>query len=144
MLASENEIVTQEDVVQTSLVFHNDWEASKQEEYVYKFHHQRLPSLKPNQISISGVKLTRMEGDVFIVAFLRNSLEKAVEFNIVHLLLVDNNGELLAKKAFDLSKLGELPALSSMPWRFVFEEEDMLAESIPDEDWKIVFEWKGK
>ncbi|MEF2096022.1 SLAP domain-containing protein [Bacillus sp. CFBP9009] len=134
----------QDDIVHTALMFHKGWEVSKQEEYVYKFHHQRLPALKPNQISLSGIKLTRVEDDVIIEAFLRNSIEKAVSFDIVDLLLVDGDGKFLAKKAFDLSELGELPALSSIPWRFLFEEGDMLAESIPDEGWKIAFEWKRK
>jgi SLAP domain-containing protein len=137
-------LLDQDDTVHTALMFHKGWEISKQEEYVYKFHHQRLPALKPNQISLSGIKLTRVEDDVIIEAFLRNSIEKAVNFDIVDLLLVDGDGKFLAKKAFDLSELGELPALSSMPWRFLFEEEDMLAESIPDEGWKIAFEWKRK
>ncbi|MFJ8070434.1 SLAP domain-containing protein [Peribacillus sp. NPDC096447] len=134
----------QDDTVQTALMFHKGWEVSKQEEYVYKFYHQRLPALKPNQISLSGIKLTRVEDDVIIEAFLRNSIEKAVSFDIVDLLLVDGDGKFLAKKAFDLSELGELPALSSILWRFLFEEGDMLAESIPDEGWKIAFEWKRK
>ncbi|GAB6257419.1 hypothetical protein PSKAS_29410 [Peribacillus sp. N1] len=134
----------QDDTVNTSLMFHKGWEVSKQEEYVYKFHHQRLPALKPNQISLSGIKLTRVEDDVIIEAFLRNSIGKAVSFDIVDLLLVDGDGKFLAKKAFDLSELGELPALSSIPWRFLFEEGDMLVESIPDEGWKIAFEWKRK
>lgn len=137
-------LLDQDDTVHTALMFHKGWEISKQEEYVYKFHHQRLSALKPNQISLSGIKLTRVEDDVIIEAFLRNSIEKAVNFDIVDLLLVDGDGKFLAKKAFDLSELGELPALSSMPWRFLFEEEDMLAESIPDEGWKIAFEWKRK
>lgn len=99
ILASDGHNVHNPDVtVHTSLMFHKDWETSKQEEYVYKFHHQRLPALKPNQISISGVKLTRVEDDVIIVAFLRNSLGKAVLFDIVDLLLVDGNGKLLAKR----------------------------------------------
>lgn len=134
----------QEGTVHTALMFHKGWEISKQDEYVYKFRHQRLPALKPNQISLSGIKLTRVEDDVMIEAFLRSSIEKAVSFDIVDLLLVDGKGKFLAKKAFDLSELGELPALSSMPWRFLFEEGDMLAESIPDEGWKIAFEWKRK
>ncbi|MBT2649030.1 SLAP domain-containing protein [Bacillus sp. ISL-34] len=141
---ASHELLQQDDTVHTDLMFHKVWDISKQEEYVYKFHHQRLPALKPNQISISGIKLNRMEDDVIIVAFLRNSLEKAVRFDIVDLLLVDGDGKFLAKKAFDLTELGEIPALSSMPWRFLFEEGDMLAESIPDEGWKIAFEWKGK
>lgn len=139
-----HELLNQDDTIHTALMFHEGWEISKQEEYVYKFHHKRLPALKPNQISISGIKLTRVEDDVIIVAFLRNSIEKAVRFEIVDLLLVDGDGKFLAKKTFDLTELGEIPALSSMPWRFLFEEEDMLAESIPDEGWKIAFEWKGK
>ncbi|MGZ9814709.1 SLAP domain-containing protein [Peribacillus simplex] len=139
-----HELLNQDDTVHTALMFHKEWETSKQEEYVYKFHHQRLPALKPNQISISGIKLTRVEDDVIIEAFLRNSLEKAVMFDIVDLLLVDGDGKFLAKKAFDLTELGEIPALSSMPWRFLFEEGDMLAESIPDQGWKIAFEWKRK
>ncbi|MFF2458028.1 SLAP domain-containing protein [Peribacillus simplex] len=139
-----HELLNQDDTIHTALMFHKGWEISKQEEYVYKFHHKRLPALKPNQISISGIKLTRAEDDVIIVAFLRNSIEKAVRFDIVDLLLVDGDGKFLAKKTFDLTELGEVPALSSMPWRFLFEEEDMLAESIPDEGWKIAFEWKGK
>ncbi|MED3993316.1 SLAP domain-containing protein [Peribacillus frigoritolerans] len=137
-------LVNHDDTVHTVLMFHKEWDISKQEEYVYKFHHQRLPALKPNQISISGIKLTRVEDDVFIEAFLRNSIEKAVSFDIVDLLLVDGDGKFLAKKTFDLTELGELPALSCMPWRFLFEEGDMLAESIPDEGWKIAFEWKRK
>ncbi|QOS91597.1 SLAP domain-containing protein [Peribacillus sp. JNUCC41] len=139
-----HELLNQDDTIHTALVFNKGWEISKQEEYVYKFHHKRLPTLKPNQISISGIKLTRVEDDVIIVAFLRNSIEKAVRFDIVDLLLVDGDGKFLAKKTFDLTELGEIPALSSMPWRFLFEEEDMLAESIPDEGWKIAFEWNGK
>ncbi|MFE4705083.1 SLAP domain-containing protein [Peribacillus simplex] len=139
-----HELLNQDDTVHTALMFHRRWEISKQEEYVYKFHHQRLPALKPNQISISGIKLTRVEDDVIIVAFLRNSIKKTVRFDIVDLLLVDGEGKFLAKKTFDLTELGEIPALSSMPWRFLFEEGDMLAESIPDEGWKIAFEWKRK
>ncbi|MDG4845841.1 SLAP domain-containing protein [Peribacillus frigoritolerans] len=137
-------LANHDDTVHTVLMFHKGWDISKQEKYVYKFHHQRLPALKPNQISISGIKLNRVEDDVIIEAFLRSSIEKAVSFDIVDLLLVDGDGKFLAKKTFDLSELGELPALSCMPWRFLFEEGDMLAESIPDEGWKIAFEWKRK
>jgi SLAP domain-containing protein len=139
-----NKLADQDDTVRTVLIFHKGWDISKQEEYIYKFHHQRLSALKPNQISISGIKLTRVEDDVIIVAFLRNSIDKAIRFDIVDLLLVDGDGKLLAKKTFDLTELGEIPALSSMPWRFLFEEGDILAESIPDEGWKIAFEWKRK
>ena len=47
----------------------------------------------------------------------------------------------LAKKTFDLSEMGEIPALSCMPWQFFFEDEDIVAD-IPEEGWKIAFELK--
>ncbi|WP_236712581.1 SLAP domain-containing protein [Peribacillus muralis] len=142
LASTEHNVPKQADSVQTSLLFHDEWNISKQEEYVYRFHHQQLPALKPNQISISGVKLVKEEDDVIIIAFLRNSLEKAIRFEIVDIWLVDGSGRAWAKKAFDLSVLGEVPALSSIPWRFLFEEDDKLAETIPDEEWQIVFAWK--
>ncbi|PJN89163.1 SLAP domain-containing protein [Bacillus sp. mrc49] len=140
LASNEHDVLKEADAVQTALLFHEDWHISKQEEYVYRFHHQQLPLLKPNQISISGVKLVREEEDVIAIAFLRNSLEKPIRFEVVNILLVDGSGRALAKKAFDLSVLGEVPARSSIAWQFLFEEHDRLTELIP-EDWQIVFEW---
>lgn len=140
---AEESVSHAEDAIYTTLVFHDDSDLSKQEKYVYQFHHQQLPSLKPNQISISGVKLSRFEEEVMIMAFIRNTLDKAVRFEVVDLLLLDENGKALAKKSFDLSEMGEIPAVSCMPWSFLFEEEDILAE-IPDNDWKIAFELKNQ
>lgn len=139
---AEEAISTEDDAVYTTLVFHEAQEFSKPETYVLRFHHQQLPSLKPNQISISGIRLTRFEEDVIVDAFIRNTLDRAVRFEMVDLILIDENGQPLAKKAFDLSEMGEIPALSCVPWRFFFEDEDYVAESIPDGGWKIAFELK--
>ena len=139
---AEEAISTEDDAVYTTLVFHESQDFSTPETYVLRFHHQQLPSLKPNQISISGIRLTRFEEDVIIDAFIRNTLDRAVRFEMVDLLLIDENSKPLAKKTFDLSEMGEIPALSCVPWRFFFEEEDYVAESIPDEGWKIAFELK--
>ncbi len=121
---AEEAISTADDAVFTTLVFHEEDELSKAETYVLRFHHQQLPPLKPNQISISGIRLTRFEEDVIVDAFIRNTLEKAVRFEMVDLLLIDEKKQPLAKKTFDLSEMGEIPALSCMPWRFFFEDED--------------------
>lgn len=139
---AEEAISTESNAVHTTLVFNDAQEISKSDIYVLRFHHQQLPLLKPNQISISGIRLTRFEEDVIIDAFIRNTLEKAVRFEMVDLILLDENNQPLAKKTFDLSEMGDIPALSCVPWRFFFEEEDYLAESIPDEGWKIAFELK--
>ena len=53
-------------------------------------------------------------------------------------------GKALGKKSFDLSEMGEIPALSCMPWRFWFEEDDLLEKDISDDGWKIAFELKSQ
>lgn len=139
---AEEAVSTDEDAVYTTLVFHEEKEYTKPETYVLKFHHQQLPSLKPNQISISGIQLTRFEEDVIIEAFIRNTLSRAVRFEMVDLILLDENGQTLGKKSFDLSEMGEIPALSCIPWEFCFEEEDLVTLEMPTEGWKIAFELK--
>ncbi|MFJ7683264.1 accessory Sec system S-layer assembly protein [Peribacillus butanolivorans] len=143
-ITMEDSVSTVDAAINTSLVFHEEADFSKQERYVLQFHHQQLSLLKPNQISISEVRLSRFEEDVIIMAFIRNTLDKAVSFEFVDLLLLDENGQVLAKKSFDLTEMGEIPALSCMPWSFMFEEEDILVESIPDKGWKIAFELKNQ
>ncbi|RFU63979.1 accessory Sec system S-layer assembly protein [Peribacillus glennii] len=135
---------TKDHAVYTTLTFHEEWDLEAQEKYVYRFRHQQLPPLNPNQISISGIRLVEYDNDVVVVAFIRNSLEKAVRFEHVDLLLLDEQGRPLAKKQFDLSDIGEIPPMSAMPWRFLFEETDILSEDIPQEGWKIAFELKAK
>lgn len=139
------EVVTDhEELVKTKLVFHPDWEMSNQEKYVYRFEHQKLPLLKPNQISISGLKLLEHEGDIVVIAFLRNTLQKAVRFDSINLVIVDKENQPIAKREFDMDSIEELEAMSCMPWRFLFTQEDRLSDTIPDQDWKIAFELQSK
>ncbi|MFE8701707.1 accessory Sec system S-layer assembly protein [Cytobacillus sp. FJAT-54145] len=137
----ETEIST-EGLVKTTLSFHPDWELTNQEKYVYQFKHEQLPLLKPNQISITGTKLIQYNDGFVVVAFLRNTLPKAVRFEAVDLLLLDENGQAIAKKQFELDGLDELPSMACRPWRFLFSNEDKLVEKIPEHGWKIAFELK--
>lgn len=142
---AEEAVSTDSDAVYTTLMFHEKEEYDKADTYVLRFHHQQLPSLKPNQISLSGIRLIRFEEDVIVEAFIRNTLSRPVRFEMLDLVLLSEDGQILAKGSFDLSDMGELPALSAMPWRFYFEEEELLTENtnIPDDGWKIAFELKS-
>lgn len=138
----DDAISTDDDAVYTTLVFQETQEFSKPEMYVLRYHHQLLPSLKPNQISISGIRLTKYDKDVLVEAFIRNTLSRSVRFEIVDFILLDEKGQALAKSSFDLSEMGEIPALSCIPWRFFFDEEDIITQDIPENGWKIAFELK--
>lgn len=151
VLAEEKQETVEEKVelaedgtVRTTLVFHPEWEHSPQEKYIYQFQHQQLPKLKPNQISISGFKLEAYDNDLFVTAFLRNTLEKPIKFETIDLLLLDENDQTIARQNFDMEDLGELPAMSCMPWSFLFSEDYIFAEELPQGDnWKIAFELKN-
>ncbi|UQD53430.1 accessory Sec system S-layer assembly protein [Bacillus methanolicus] len=133
---------TEDGLVKTTLSFHPDWELTNQEKYVYQYKHEQLPLLKPNQISITGIRLIEYNDGFVVVAFLRNTLPKAVRFEAVNLLLLDENGNAIAKKQFELDGLGELPSMACRPWRFLFSNEDKLTDTIPAEGWQIAFELK--
>jgi accessory Sec system S-layer assembly protein len=128
----------------TTLKFHPDWTMSEQEKYVYKFKHAQLKPLQKNQISISGTKLYDYNKGFVAVAFIRNTLSKPIKFEEVDLILLNENGQAFAKKRFDLSPLGELPANGCMPWRFLFAEEDRLLDQDYSDHWTIAFELKKK
>lgn len=128
--------------VTTSLVFHPSQNYSVSQTYVLKYHHEQLPSLKPNQISISGIRLTKSEEQILIEAFIRNTLEQPVSFPTLDLIILDKNGSSLGRKSFDVSAMGNIPARSSIPWKFEFEKDVLLIENISNDDWTLAFELK--
>ncbi|KXG08967.1 hypothetical protein AT864_02651 [Anoxybacillus sp. P3H1B] len=130
--------------MRTTLSFHPDWDLSPQEKYVYLFHHQQLPVLKPNQISISGMKLINYNEGFVVVAFLRSTLPNPVRFEQITLLLLDKDNQAIAKRTFEMEHFGELPPMAARPWRFLFSSEDKLVDNIPEKGWKIAFELKQR
>jgi accessory Sec system S-layer assembly protein len=142
-----NETVDQgsEDEVETKLFYSPAYEPAQELKYVYQFLNLELSPLKPNQISLSGVDLKQdeAEGAVIVTAFVRNSLSKAIQLQEMPLLLLGADGEKLARKVFDLSVVGEIPAKSSVPWLFSFGSGDLLVDSeLPKTGWKLAFELK--
>lgn len=136
--------INEDGTINTRLFFHSDWDLSAAERYVYQFRHQQLAPLLPDQLSIAGIELIEDEDEVIVETFLRNTLSKSVRFEEVDLLLLDVEGQVLAKKRFELDEVIEIPGLSCMPWRFLFSKEDRVAGEIPKKGWKIAFELKNK
>ncbi|MFP7442355.1 accessory Sec system S-layer assembly protein [Bacillus infantis] len=126
--------------VETALSLHPATNITAEQQYVLRFLNNELPPLLPNQISLAGIELQQDGGSVTVAAFVRSSLSKAVEFKKTHLLLVGPDEEILARKEFDLTEIGEIPAKSSRPWNFTFNSSDLLTDSIPAEGWKLAFE----
>lgn len=131
-------------IVKTQLSLPPSEKLKPEDRYYFQFLNNELPPLKENQISLSGVELKVDDsGRVMVTAFVRNSLAKGIRFEKdMPLLLLGPNDEMIARQHFDLTKLGELPAESSRPWYFIFEEKNVVVKEIPQTDWKLAFELK--
>lgn len=132
---------TSEELVETSLSYHPEWEVPKEQQYVFSFLSNELQPLKPNQISLSGIDIDVNErsGEWLVKAFFRSSLSKPVTMDTAELLLLNQNNQVLASKEFDLSVLGELPPTSARPWVFSFDKDSIKAEEPPVDGWQIAF-----
>ncbi len=126
--------------VDTPLSLAEDWDISQEQLYVFQFLSNDLEPLKQNQLSISGIDLEQDEqGNTVVKAFVRQTLDEAIELGEVELLLLDEKGELIASQSFDLSELGTLPARTARPWVFVFNKENVEVDEVPEENWTIAF-----
>lgn len=127
--------------VKTALSFPPNAKITPEDRYYFQFLNNELTPLKENQVSLSGIELKVEDGKVMITAFVRNSLPKAIEFRgATPLLLLGPNDEVIARQEFDLTQIGEIPAESSRPWGFLFEEKNVKVAEIPQTDWKLAFE----
>ena len=127
--------------VETTLSLHPQWALSQEQEYVFRFLSNELEPLKPNQISLSGIDIDvePANGSWLVKSFFRSSLEQAITVGSVELMLLDDEGKIIASQEFDLNELGEIPARSARPWVFVFTKENIFAEEPPAENWKLAF-----
>lgn len=142
-LINENENSVEDEIV-TELFIHPSWKISNEDSYVIRFLNNELPPLKANQISISGIQLNTVPNGIEATAFLRNSLNKGINFTNVNLLLLDSEKEVIAKHAFDLSEIGLIPGKSSLPWKFTFPTNSIHKNEFSTENWTLAFELKSK
>lgn len=118
-----------------------DWEISKEQEYVLKFLSNDLPPLQANQLSLAGIDIEAdpYTGDWNIQAFLRSSLGRPITMEKAELVLLDATKETIASQEFDLSELGSIPPLSNRPWIFKFKKDTIQAAELPAADWSLAF-----
>ncbi|MRX72161.1 accessory Sec system S-layer assembly protein [Bacillus lacus] len=137
--------MTEHAAVNTTLSLHPQWELSKQEEYVYQFHHQQLLPMKENQINITGIKLESFEDFFSVTAFVRSTVSEPLKFEMLQLLLLDAEENIVARESFDMYQFGDLPANSSRPWKFFFPASSIEeGKKVPEEGWVLAFELKKK
>ncbi|GLB59001.1 accessory Sec system S-layer assembly protein [Cytobacillus sp. NCCP-133] len=148
-LTGEDSSLQDDSEVPTDLSFPPSWsQISDEDQYIYRFLNNECAPLKPSQLSLSGIdhQIDPDNGSLVVTAFLRNSLNKPFSLKETPLVVLNEKGEKVASKKFDLKELGQLEPKTSRPWHFVFEWKHVNEKflPLPEEGWKIAFEVKPK
>ncbi|WP_017726084.1 accessory Sec system S-layer assembly protein [Halalkalibacterium ligniniphilum] len=140
-LLNEQSATSKNEEIHPELSFHPDWIVSKEDQYAFQFLNGECAPLKPNQVSLTGIEIQKdeLKKELHVTAFIRNSLDKAISISETNLVLLDKDDKVVGRKEFDLKEVGEIPALSSRPWVFVFTEKDLFSKEVPNTGWKLAF-----
>jgi len=140
-LGQDSNPLNQEDQVETKLSFHPEWQVPQEQRYIFNFLANELQPLKPNQLSLAAINIEEDPHSKAwnVKAFVRSSLDKAIELGEIELLVLDKDDNQIASKSFNFAELGSIPAKSARPWVFTFEKSTVLTEEVPEEGWKLAF-----
>ncbi|MGV8982947.1 SLAP domain-containing protein [Clostridium sp.] len=100
----------------------------------------QLPPLEEGQVSINGIYTFDMGDKIEVSVYLRNGLTNQINFDKVPLLIVNKNGDILAKQIMYMQEFGMLPPLTARPYKVYFDKANVFVDTIPMDDWKIQFE----
>lgn len=141
LLSEEQQGEQSSEEIITALSLHPDWNITKEDQYAFQFLNMECPPLKPNQLSLSGISLIEeTENNFRITAFIRSSVNRPIELKETTLVLLNEKGDILGRKLFDLQEVGEIPAQSSRPWNFYFTNKDLFTTELPAQGWKLAFQ----
>ena len=83
----------------------------------------RSPSLKEDEVNITGVQLKEQPDDgLAVTIFVRNGSNKSLSFQQLPLVLSDANNEIVAQGSFKLDDF-EVQSNTTKPWTFIFPKE---------------------
>src|SRR5699024_9519878 len=122
--------MTKEDdnLIETKLSIPDGWNITEEERYVYAFHNNQSPKLKPNQLSIYLMEAIEYKDKLIVTGLLRSTIPKPIELKQQFILLLDEKRKAVARKKFDLSKLGILSPNRARPWKFAFDMSQIIKE----------------
>lgn len=109
---------------------------------VIKHELSALPPVKMGDITINGIYAYKDEEELEVAFYIRSGLPRPVKFDEVPLIIVNSKKEVLARQVFNLQEVGQIPPHSARPWQIRFAKENVFADDVPIDDWKIAFDMK--
>jgi SLAP domain-containing protein len=142
LMTSDNEVVLDKSAADIELHL-NEYDNGVMSDFQKEFLREELaelPKLEDGQVSINGIYTFDMGDKVEVSVYLRNGLSKQINFDKVPLVIVNRNGDILAKQIMDMGEFGILPPLSARPYKVYFDKANLLVETISNDDFVIQFE----
>jgi SLAP domain-containing protein len=142
MTNNDNQIEAEKRVADIKLHL-NEYDTGVMSDFQKEFLREELaelPNLEDGQVSINGIYTFDMGDKVEVSVYLRNGLSKQINFDKVPLVIVNKNGDILAKQVMDMGEFGILPPLSARPYKVYFDKKNLLVDTISNDDFKIQFE----
>lgn len=141
---SENDtvIISEKEAVNIELHL-NEYDKGVMSDFQKEFLNEelaQLPPLEEGQVSINGIYTFDKGDKIEVSVYLRNGLSNQINFDKVPLIIVNKNGDILAKQVMHMQEFGILPAYSARAHKFYFDKENVFVDTIPMDDWKIQFE----
>lgn len=99
-----------------------------------------LEPIKENDINISTIYAFDDGDEIEAKVYFRNGFPEKLNFECVHLIMVNSKKEVVASKMFDLSEMGYIPTGGARPWKLYFEKSCVDMEKFSPEDCKVFFD----
>jgi len=142
-MRSNNTVITSEKEAIKIKLNLNEYDTGVMSDYQKEFLKEELdelPALEDGQVSINGIYTFDMGDKIEVSVYLRNGLSKQINFDKVPLVIVNKNGDVLAKQVMEMRDFGILPPLSARPYKVYFDKANLFVDSISMDDWEIQFE----
>jgi SLAP domain-containing protein len=99
-----------------------------------------FPPVFDGDINIVGVYAFDMGKSWEVKAFLRNGMDRPVNFDKVALVIANSEDEVLAAQTFDMQDAGDIPPYSARPYKLNFNKSNVYVKKVPRDEWHIAFD----
>ncbi|NGQ95614.1 SLAP domain-containing protein [Brevibacillus sp. SYP-B805] len=127
-----------------SLILVGPWEnrLEEVEEELIQFIHDELPPVVRDEVGIFPFFANVVREGYLVLAFLRNATKRDILIQKLPLALVTPDGEVVARKSFDLMSLGAVGKFASRPCEFLFRWEEF--SRVPEQEVPLTLVYEGR
>lgn len=101
---------------------------------------QDLAPIEKDDINISTIYVFEQQEELEAKVYFRNGLSQNINFEYVPLILLNSNGEEIARSIFDLREMGDLPSCTARPWKIHFKKSEVHMDKFTPNGCRVIFD----